>query len=502
MVLSGNWMSPQIYHTFWYDKPIMVYWLLSASYSLFGFTDLASRLPAAVCGALSAALLAYYLFRLTKDNIIATWSGIILTLSLEFWVISHAVITDSMLLLFTIPTLLSAYIGVTENSKKHLMIAYGAAALACLSKGPVGLVLPGILLVLWCLSMKKPGLILRLFPWQGILVFLLLCLPWYVGMYLIHGEDFISQFLGLHNVLRATSSEHPEDNHFYYYLLLMPAALLPWTGSSVCEMVTGWKAKTNFYRFLMVWFWGTILFYTLMATKYVTYTYIAVIPAVIFAALAVPKIRKGEKGPSIALAVSFVLFAAALTAGTFFLKNGDWWFFYAVILYAVWALLLRWKKNAGKRLTVIASVSATLFLFTVTEGLPSYLLTRSAAPAAPILAEAQPSMNFFRSYPAGYTFYTGNIGTRVVPSLKQEERNPLWNEKYVMPSVQDTDFLRGAESAENPVFLFVSRSDRKFFDAWDGKDRFTEVKKAGNGTLYQYEKPDSLPAAEEENHDF
>ncbi len=502
MVLSGNWMSPQIYHTFWYDKPIMVYWLLSVSYSLFGFTDLASRLPAAVCGALSAALLAYYLFRLTKDNIIATWSGIILTLSLEFWVISHAVITDSMLLLFTIPTLLSAYIGITENSKKHLMIAYGAAALACLSKGPVGLVLPGILLVLWCLSLKKPGLILRLFPWQGILVFLLLCLPWYAGMYLIHGEDFISQFLGLHNVLRATSSEHPEDNHFYYYLLLMPAALLPWTGSSVCEMVTGWKTKTNFYRFLMVWFWGTVLFYTLMATKYVTYTYIAVIPAVIFAALAVPKIREGEKGPSIALAVSFVLFAAALTAGTFFLKDGDWWFFYAVILYAVWALLLRWKKNAGKRLTIIASVSATLFLFTVTEGLPSYLLTRSAAPAAPILAEAQPSMNFFRSYPAGYTFYTGNIGTRVVPSLRQEERNPLWNEKYVMPSVQDTEFLRDAESAENPVYLFVSRSDRKFFDAWDGKDRFTEVKKAGNGTLYQYEKPDSLPAAEEENHDF
>lgn len=495
-------MSPQIYHTFWYDKPIMVYWLLSVSYSLFGFTDLASRLPAAVCGALSAALLAYYLFRLTKDNIIATWSGIILTLSLEFWVISHAVITDSMLLLFTIPTLLSAYIGITENSKKHLMIAYGAAALACLSKGPVGLVLPGILLVLWCLSLKKPGLILRLFPWQGILVFLLLCLPWYAGMYLIHGEDFISQFLGLHNVLRATSSEHPEDNHFYYYLLLMPAALLPWTGSSVCEMVTGWKTKTNFYRFLMVWFWGTVLFYTLMATKYVTYTYIAVIPAVIFAALAVPKIREGEKGPSIALAVSFVLFAAALTVGTFFLKDGDWWFFYAVILYAVWALLLRWKKNAGKRLTIIASVSATLFLFTVTEGLPSYLLTRSAAPAAPILAEAQPSMNFFRSYPAGYTFYTGNIGTRVVPSLRQEERNPLWNEKYVMPSVQDTEFLRDAESAENPVYLFVSRSDRKFFDAWDGKDRFTEVKKAGNGTLYQYEKPDSLPAAEEENHDF
>lgn len=75
-----------------------------------------------------------------------------LALSFEFWIISHAIITDSILLLFAIPTLLSAYIGVMEGSRKHLIIAYAAAGFACLTKGPVGLVLPGILLVLWCLS--------------------------------------------------------------------------------------------------------------------------------------------------------------------------------------------------------------------------------------------------------------------------------------------------------------------------------------------------------------
>lgn len=117
-------------------------------------------------------------------------------------------------------------------------------------------------------------------------------------MYLIHGNDFVEQFLGLHNILRATSSEHPEDNHWYYYLVLLPAALLPWTFTSFYEMVRGWKEKTPFYRFLMVWCWGTLLFYTLMATKYVTYTYIAVVPAIIFAALAAPAIRQGEKSPT------------------------------------------------------------------------------------------------------------------------------------------------------------------------------------------------------------
>ena len=42
MVRSGDWLSPQIYGTYWYDKPIFLYWLLSLSYSLLGTTDLAN----------------------------------------------------------------------------------------------------------------------------------------------------------------------------------------------------------------------------------------------------------------------------------------------------------------------------------------------------------------------------------------------------------------------------------------------------------------------------
>ena len=230
MVLSGNWLSPQIYGHFWFDKPAMVYWLMSISYSLFGFTDFASRLPAAFCGAATITLLVWYIRRITKNNVVAVWSGIMLATSLEFWIISHAIITDSMLMLFTVPTLLSAYIGLMENNRRHMVIAYFSSGLACLSKGPVGLVLPGMLLLIWCGLMRNKKLFLRLFPWQGILIFFITALPWYACMYAIHGDPFIREFLGLHNIVRATSSEHPGDNHFYYYFLLLPFSLLPWTG--------------------------------------------------------------------------------------------------------------------------------------------------------------------------------------------------------------------------------------------------------------------------------
>lgn len=495
MVLSGNWMSPQIYGTFWYDKPIMVYWLLSISYSILGFTSLASRMPAIVSGALSVALLIWYIQRILKDNVTAVWSGAMLALSLEFWVISHAIITDSILLLFTIPTMLSGYIGVMEEKRKHLVLAYAAAGLACLTKGPVGLVLPGALLLLWCLSMKSSKMALRLFPWQGILAFFAVTLPWYGGMYLIHGSDFITQFLGLHNFVRATSSEHPADNHWYYYLVLLPAALLPWTFTSFYEMVKGFKEKTPFYRFLMVWCWGTLLFYTLMATKYVTYTYIAVVPAIIFSAMAAPAIRQGETKPFLWTALGFVLFLAAALGGSFYIKEGSWWVLYVVILYAIISLGLRYKKSSGRRLTVISAVTASVFLCLIMEGLPHYLPRRSAIDMAPEMQAAPGEHYFFRSYPAGYTFYSGETATRVVPpdSGDGEDRNPLWNEKYVMPSISDKDFMKEHRQPEKPVFLFVSRSDMKYFDQWFFKYRFKPVEPLLNGTIYVLTSEDNIP---------
>ncbi len=484
MVEAGDWMSPRIYGVYWYDKPIMVYWLLCLSYSLFGAVDFAARLPAAFTGALSVVLLIWYGRRILKDNVQAVWAGAMLAVSLECWVISHAIITDSILLLFTIPTMLSAYIGITEGSTKHLVIAYAAAGLSCLTKGPVGLVLPGLLLVLWCLSMKSPKTILRLFPWQGLLAFFAIVLPWYGGMYLIHGSDFITEFLGLHNVLRATSSEHPADNHFYYYLLLLPAMILPWSFVSFYEMWKGWQEKSPFYLFLMVWCWGTIGFYTLMATKYVTYTYIAVIPAILFAARGALRIRMGEKIPSLLAGAGFFLLLIALCAGTFFVKEGSWWAFYLAVAYGVFSYAIRWNKNQYKRLTIITAVTASCFLCVMTEGLPRYLPLRSTVLSAEAFHETKGNHYFFRSYPASYSYYTGETAIRLLPNLADEEkRDAKWNEKYAMPCVTEAEFLT---EEKGPAYLYVSYQDRKRFSQWALKDHFQEIQTFDSGVIYQY----------------
>lgn len=484
MVLSGDWMSPQIYGTYWYDKPIMVYWLLSLSYSLLGFSDFAARLPFLMCGALSASLLAYYVKRITHRQSASTWAAVMMITSLEFWLISHAIITDSLLLLFTIPTLLSAYIGLYEGSKKHMTIAYSSAGLSCLTKGPVGLVLPGLFLLLWCGCMKKSIYWKRLFPWQGILAFLAVCLPWYVGMYLIHGGEFLYQFLGIHNVLRATASEHPEDNLWYYYLALFPVSLLPWIGLSLYGIKKEWRRRSPFSLLLLLWLAGTLLFYSLMATKYVTYTYISIVPAILFAALHSHDVAEGKRAACLSLAIPFAVMILALGAGTVKMPALHWAAFYCLIAYSLCMILLRWQSSKRKLLLMTASATAGLYLCLAFQAFPVYMMTRSSAAMAETFHRLPGSHYFFYSYPAGYTYYTGETAVRLMPeNIPGVRRDSRWNAKYVMPSVSEEEWAHTL--SHETMYLFVSSGNEKHFRQWDRAAGFVPHASFASGTIYR-----------------
>ena len=371
-----------------------------------------------------------------------------------------------------------------------MTVAYIAAGLACLTKGPVGLVLPGLFLLCWCFWMQDKRYFLRLFPWQGILAFLAVVLPWYGGMYLIHGNSFINDFLGLHNILRATSSEHPKDNHFYYYLIIFPLSLLPWTGLFFYELKNQWKEKSPFYKFLTVWSLGTLLFYTLMATKYVTYTYIALVPSAVLAAFAVPEISAGQRTPGLLAAVPFFVLMAALSAGSFFIPDGQWWVLYLVIAYSLWALLFRWNKNREKRLTIISTVTASAFLVTAMSGLPVYLQSRSSIDMAGYMQSLPGDHYFFDSYPASYPYYTGDNAKRITVSnsddaLSKAGRDPRWNSKSPIPSITEEDFQK--MKTDRPVYIYVSDSNLEEMKKWSSGKQFIVDKKLPYGTVFKRE---------------
>ena len=321
MLGRGDWLSPVIYGHFWYDKPILTYWTLMASFSAFGFTDLAARVPFILCAALNVMMMYYTLRIITLRRQPAIFAALFLGTSFEFWYISHAILTDGFLFLFTQGIFIFAYRAFNENSTLCSIIAYAFAALAVLTKGPVGIVLPGLVLILYVAlwHRNKRALWQLLNPW-GWLAFIVIAAPWYVYMYSAHGMDFINGFFGLHNITRATTPEHPGQNWWFLYIVLLPLSILPWSGLALYEIIFGRRDDT--YKYIALWGIVFFVFYNIVATKYLTYTFPCVIPLIVWAALGINTMKarhlvRPHYGGFGWIIVPMLIFAIAVAGGLY-----------------------------------------------------------------------------------------------------------------------------------------------------------------------------------------
>lgn len=459
MVLAGNWISPQIYGHYWFDKPIFAYWLLEISYALFGFGDFASRLPGSVMGAATvvmAGVLGECFWR-RKD---AYWySGLFLLTTFSFWVLSRGVITDPALLLWTAVTMYGAYRGLTEDSRRCMVLAYAGSGLAVLTKGPVGLVLPGLILLVWLAVAPDVRRWKRLFDPAGIAAFFLVAAPWYVTMYMTHGADFIQGFFGLHNLTRATVSEHPRDNHWYYYLLILPLSAMPWTPLALREIARSRWNTSAAYRFCVVWIVVTVLFYTVMATKYTTYTYIAILPLVLLTVrIWLSAADSGRNTYDAWLTVPAFFMTALYLGGMAYLNR--MLIGLAAVLLIFFAYTLWRSHRTGSRAGLFARTTWMLViasLLLTAEGLPTLMRDKSTEEVAAAWA-AEPGVHYcYGTYKTSLAFYSG-----VVPIYADAERNENdpWAGKHTMPMQARADFVATLKGHEQ-VTVFVPSSQRK-----------------------------------------
>ena len=444
MVLSGDWISPQIYGSYWYDKPIFLYWLLCLSYSVFGFTDFAARFPSALFGTLSAVIAAWYMLRRYQRIWPAVLLAVMTVTSLEVWVVSHSIITDQMLFAFTAATMFFAYIGLIEGKKGFIIAAYAAAALSVLTKGPVGIVLPGLFLLVFIALRRNTVYLKRLFPPVGILLFCIISLSWYGTMYARHGMDFINGFLGLNNVVRATVSEHPDFNVWYYYVVLVPFSLLPWTGPCIYGL---WKRRgwTDEYVYMAVWALGTILFYTCMATKYPTYAYIANMPLLFLGAQAILMLYQQSKrrvwtiltGP--ALGYWCIFFVASFIAEPKTFEIGSLWSLIVLLAIAAACLIFsQWQKAYTAIPASITLATMGLYLILTYQVLVPFYAYRSSVHVLPAVAQLKDTVYFYNQYYTSFPYYTGKTAVFVSPDGTvtkgaNKNRDAAWQKKYLYP---------------------------------------------------------------------
>ena len=468
MVLSGDWISPQIYGHYWYDKPVFLYWMLSLAYSLFGFTDFASRLPSALFGAASVTAAAAFIWHRTGSRLKAALLAAMTATSLEVWVISHAIITDQILFFFSGATMFLAYIGLTEEKKKYVIAAYAMAAGAVLTKGPVGLILPGTFLFVFALIRRNTTYLKHLFPPIGMALFVILCASWYGPMYAVHGWDFVDGLLGFNNVVRATVSEHPEANVWYYYVVLVPVSLLPWTGPCLYGL---WKRRGNYdaYVFLVVWAAGTVLFYSLMATKYPTYAYIANLPLLCIGAETIGSlIEAGSRRLWTVVTGPVIFWWLLLAVGTFFARKahfptGSLPLLFVLLVIAIVLVAACQYLRAFPAIPFIMTVTTiATFLVLTWQVLVPFSAYRSSTELVPYAKAMDGPVYFFEEYETSFVYYTGKTAIWTGPhdydESKRLQRDAVWMKKHVYPDEAEASVL--AKAQQGVRFTLIVPTDK------------------------------------------
>ena len=288
MLQSGDYVSPRIYGNYWYDKPAFFYWELIAAYKLMGVNEFASRFFPGVFGVLGL-MITYGFARKLYDRKTGLMAAGILGTCFEYWLLSKTVITDLTLFVFFNAVLIFFFWGYRTGKRNYYYLCYLFAGLATLDKGPIGLLLPGfVLTVFLCLRRDFKEFIYLRLP-TGLLLYALVAGSWYYMMYAIHGMDFINNFLGVHNFLRATQSEHPRWDVWWYYTMIFFAGCLPWCWTLPAAIVKAVKRRClpeidMTTGFLLTWALVVNIFYQCMATKYTTYTLPALLPIAILMA--------------------------------------------------------------------------------------------------------------------------------------------------------------------------------------------------------------------------
>lgn len=453
MLLSGDWLSPRIYGQYWFDKPAMIYWLVAASYAIFGVGEFAARFPAALFSAASVGFACWFAARLYGSRQVGLLAAVVLGTSLEFWVIARMVITDAVLFFFGSVSLASFYLGLKGEGRGWFIPAYAAAGLSVLTKGPVGLVMPALVVFVHLVLSRRWELFLRLRVFSGAAIFLAVAAPWYLAMYFAHGRDFVDTFLGLHNYLRATVSEHPQDNVFYYYLVLFPVSMLPWTGVFLRTLRTG--RKRPHFAFLSVWIAAFIVFYTLMATKYLTYVFLALFPAAILVARELADMQSERPRALLWLSLPAALLLAVFAAGGAWLPEAAWWPLQLTAVAGVAAVLwLGYRGEAFLQPLAVGAAVVAVSLMVIYQVLVPMAATRSAKDAAAALPAQGATVGAIGDYHTSAVFYSGYAIPRLVETASPREN--VWAGKHTMPT--ETTAAFAARTAAIPeTYLIVGR---------------------------------------------
>ena len=398
MVQTGDYLTPYYYDgTPRFEKPIFVYWVLAASYKLFGINLFSSRIPFLIAGCLIIWLtyqLSLLLFRRTAEAFVA---AAIIASNLTLFHVSVRSTTDTFLCLF-ISMSLYGFARLIFNRDQRMinyLFAYLGAGLAAATKGVWGLS-PVAFAFFFCYVRTRDTIRLReLIEVKAIALAVFVALFWYVIAYYQHGDVFLHQFFSDQIGKRFSGSKWYIVENILTYVSAIGWEFMPWPLILILLTITHRTRGmlTQFFHdhkeaclFILGWYLSLCLIFSfgnILRTRFLLPAYPLV--STLYAALLVPLARRG-KGLSasvlrlterITLVVCF-LFGLTLTVAGMFI---DTWLMLGGMLTlcvgaVLYATLFRWR---GVESLVMVSLCLILFI-SITENFINRAIYDSPAP--------------------------------------------------------------------------------------------------------------------------
>ncbi|MBR1735343.1 MAG: phospholipid carrier-dependent glycosyltransferase [Alphaproteobacteria bacterium] len=326
MVVTGDYITPRLNGLKYFEKPPLLYWLQSATIKAVGMNEYSMRFWIvffAVIGCLSV-----FLVGLTCKSIsTGILSASILATNLLYYAHSRLIILDLVVSVLISGTLWCFFLAFVRKEKiqyrKTIIIAmYALSALACLTKGLIGAILPGFVAFLWICFTNNWRKIREIIYIPGILVFFLIFFPWHV-MVCIRNSDFFHFYFVVEHFLRYTTQMHSRYQPAWFFIPIVIVGLLPWTGFALVALKNAFiKIKDSENIFLLCWIFGIFGFYSFSNSKLIPYILPIIPPISYLTAKMLIQTESGatDKNFKIGAWINAFLFGLSFVA-FFFAKN-------------------------------------------------------------------------------------------------------------------------------------------------------------------------------------
>jgi len=457
MLASGDWITPRYNGYKYFEKPPLQTWMNALTFAWFGLGEWQARLYTALTGFAGVLLIGFTGARVF--NAATGFFAAVVLACAPYWNLMGHFNTLDMALSFWMELTLCALLLAqrpnlpTRAARLWMWVCWGAMALAVLSKGLIGLILPGAVLVLYTVIARDWAIWKRLYLVSGLIVFFAIVSPWFI-LVQQRNPEFFNFFFVVQQFQRYLTPAQNRPGPFYYFVPVMLVGFLPWLSVSAQSVRHALRAPNQPNGFapvtlMLVWSVFIFLFFSASHSKLISYTLPIAPPLALIIGLYLPLVTRKQWNRHLA---GYALLAVALMAGSFVLTRlGDsrnpnalyrefqvWVFAAAAVAFIATMIGLRFARakrtpETGASSPAVALGAAWLLLATIAgTGHDVFGTLSSGAPLAPAVRAA------IARLPPDTPFYSVGVLDHTMPFYV----------RHTMTMVQVTDELAFGISEE------------------------------------------------------